>query len=275
MWIYQNYFVPSIHFFLCVSDITPSQLASIQRQITRFLKSWLNLPRCATLASIFHPKSLGIKHLPQFRELAQLTLVQTVEASLDPLVQDIQPIFARLPELSAASLQAIQKARDSVSSNAINSYEHRRRKGKEDLLANHSLQWEHQVSKLTVQSKLLEVTPLEQLSPVWKRLMFGLPAGQLSFLARASIDCLPTPTSLARWNMKVSPSCPLCQQSSCTTKHILSCCKTALNQGRYTWRHDRALQIIAEFIKHHRADASVYCDLPVCVVRGGGDRAHR
>ena len=35
----------------------------------------------------------------------------------------------------------------------------------------------------------------------------------------------------------------------------------ALNQGRYTWRHDRALQIIAEFIKHHRADASVYCDL--------------
>ena len=265
VWIYQNYFVPSTHFFLsdffCVSDITPSQLASIQRQITRFLKSWLNLPKCATLASIFHPKSLGIKHLPQFRELAQLTLVQTVKSSLDPLVQDIHPIFSRLPEISAASLQAIQKARDTVSSNAINSYERRCRKAKEDLLANHSLQWEHQVSKLTVQSKLLEVTPLEQSSPVWKQLMFDLPAGQLSFLAGASVDCLPTPTSLARWNTKVSPSCPLCQQTTCSAKHILSCCKTALNQGRYTWRHDRALQIIAEFIKHHRADASVYCDL--------------
>ena len=34
LWIYQNYVVLSIHFFLCVSDITPSQLASIQRQIT-------------------------------------------------------------------------------------------------------------------------------------------------------------------------------------------------------------------------------------------------
>ena len=123
-------------------------------------------------------------------------------------------------------------------------------------------QWDHQISILTVQNKLLEVTPLEQSSQVWKRLMFGLPAGQLSSLARASIiTCLPTPTSLARLNMKVSPSCPLCQQATCTTKHILSCCKTALNQGRYTWRHDRALQIIAEFIKHHRADASVYCDL--------------
>ena len=42
----------------------------------------------------------------------------------------------------------------------------------------------------------------------------------------------------------------------------MSCCsKTALNQGGYTLRHNRTLLIIAEFIKHHRADASVYCDL--------------
>ena len=30
---------------------------------------------------------------------------------------------------------------------------------------------------------------------------------------------------------------------------------------QYTWRHGRVLLIIAEFIKHHRADASVYYDL--------------
>ena len=113
-----------------------------------------------------------------------------------------------------------------------------------------------------MQNKLTEITPLEQSSRVWQRLMFALPAGQLSFLIKASIDCLPTPTSLARWNMKVSPSCPLCQQNSCTTKHVLSCCNTALKQGRYTWRHDRALQIIADFIKNHRTDATIYCDLP-------------
>ena len=93
VWIYQNYFAPSIHFILCVSVITPSQLASIQRQVTRFLKSWLNLPRCVTLASIFYPKSLGIKHLPRFHELVQLTPVQTVEFSLDPLVQNSSTNF--------------------------------------------------------------------------------------------------------------------------------------------------------------------------------------
>ena len=53
-------------------------------------------------------------------------------------------------------------------------------------------QRDHQISKLTVQNKLLEVTPLEQSSQVWKRLMFGLPAGQPSFLARASINYMPS-----------------------------------------------------------------------------------
>ena len=104
------------------------------------------------------------------------------------------------------------------------------RKVKEDLLADHSLQWDHQVSQLKVQNKLLEVTPLEQSTQVWKRRMSGLSSGQLFFLARAPINCLLTPTSLARWNMKVFPSCSLCQQASCTIKHVHSCCKTALNQ---------------------------------------------
>ena len=234
VWIYQNYFIPSLHFYLCVSNITPNQLTSTQRHVTRFLKSWLNLPKCATLASIFHPNSLGIRYLPHFHEQAQLTLVQTVEMSPDPLVQDIRPIFSSLPELSSNSLQAIRKARDAISVSANNSHKHISRRAKEDLLANHSSYWNNQVTKLTVQSKLLETTSLEETSHVWKRLMFALPAGQLSFLVRASIDTLPTPTSLARWNMKVSPSCPLCQQTSCTAKHVLSCCKSALDQGRYT-----------------------------------------
>ena len=139
-------------------------------------------------------------------------------------------IFACLPVLSAASLQAIQKARDTMSSNVINSPESLHRKVKEDLLADHSLQWDHQVSYLKVQNKLLEVTPLEQSTQVWKRRMSGLSSGQLFFLARAPINCLQTPTSLARWNMKVFPSCSLCQQASCTIKHVRSCCKTVLNQ---------------------------------------------
>ena len=112
-----------------------------------------------------------------------------------------------------------------------------------------------------MQRKLLDSITLEESTPVWKHLMFGLPAGQLSFLARALIDSLPTPISLARWNMRISPSCPLCNQPTCTAKHVLSCCPTALHQGRFTWRHDRALRIILDFATSHQPNGQVFCDL--------------
>ena len=57
LWIYQHYLAPSLLFFLAVNGISKSQITSIQRHISRYIKLWLNLPRCATLAAIFHPIS--------------------------------------------------------------------------------------------------------------------------------------------------------------------------------------------------------------------------
>ncbi|GFN86204.1 reverse transcriptase [Plakobranchus ocellatus] len=47
--------------------------------------------------------------------------------------------------------------------------------------------------------------------------------------------------------MKDDPTCPLCQGRQ-TTEHVLSSCKVALSQGRYTWRHNRVLQEFASAI---------------------------
>ncbi|GFO09140.1 polyprotein [Plakobranchus ocellatus] len=38
------------------------------------------------------------------------------------------------------------------------------------------------------------------------------------------------------------------QQGRQTTEHVLSSCKVALSQGRYTWRHNRVLQELASVI---------------------------
>ena len=171
-----------------------------------------------------------------------------VETSPDPLVQDITPILK--PLLCPAILDAIEQAKESIITDASSSSSEaaHRRQVKENLRVSHSHHWNNQLNSLQVQRKLLDSITLEESTPVWKRLMVGLPAGQLSFLTMASIDSLPTPTSLAHWNMRISPSCPLCNQPTCTAKHVLSCCPTALHQGRFTWRHDRALRIIFDFV---------------------------
>ena len=69
----------------------------------------------------------------------------------------------------------------------------------------------------------------------------GLTSDQLSFLLKAGSDTLPTPMNLRRMRIQHDSHCPLCKAPRSTTAHILNGCHIALNQGRYTWRHDSVL----------------------------------
>ena len=51
--------------------------------------------------------------------------------------------------------------------------------------------------------------------------MCGLPEKQLSFLLRVGCDTLPTPMNLARWNIIVSPVCPLLLQPAYNQPYLL------------------------------------------------------
>ncbi|GFO02902.1 polyprotein [Plakobranchus ocellatus] len=70
---------------------------------------------------------------------------------------------------------------------------------------------------------------------------------RISFLIRSVYDLLPSNANLVRWGKKDDPTCPLCQGRQ-TTEHVLSSCKVALSQGRYTWRHNRVLRELVSVI---------------------------
>ena len=56
---------------------------------------------------------------------------------------------------------------------------------------------------------------------------------------------------LFKWKKQSDPTCPLCNDKPLILEHILSSCKTALGNGRYTWRHNRVLENFAKFIKSY------------------------
>ena len=70
---------------------------------------------------------------------------------------------------------------------------------------------------------------------------------RISFLIRSVNDLLPSNTNLIRWVKKEDPTSTLCNGRQ-TTKHVLSSCKVALSQGRYTWSHNRVRQELAVVI---------------------------
>ena len=65
--------------------------------------------------------------------------------------------------------------------------------------------------------------------------------------------------------LRVSPACPLCHQNPCTSAHIIVGCPQALEDSRYTWRHDSVLLDLFRSIQHHLdplSSPSIYADLP-------------
>ncbi|XP_072039240.1 uncharacterized protein [Amphiura filiformis] len=67
----------------------------------------------------------------------------------------------------------------------------------------------------------------------------------LSFHINAIHDQLPSPVNLKLWGGTNLGLCQLCNYPNCTLLHILNYCSYSLENGRYNWRHDQTLRIIA------------------------------
>ena len=67
---------------------------------------------------------------------------------------------------------------------------------------------------------------------------------RIRFLLRSVYDVLPSPTNLQTWGLTADPNCKLCERPA-NLEHVLSSCRVALKDGRYTWRHDQVLKVIA------------------------------
>ena len=137
-------------------------------------------------------------------------------------------------------------------------------KCKEAINEHYIYEWEAHLKTLTVQGNLLDILPLGKDNHLWQRLLTGMPAGQISFVLRASLDCLPSPNTLVRWGYSLCKKCPLCNSSTCNAHCILNGCPTALQDGRYTWRHDPGCMLskLAHFIRKSNPAARVLADQP-------------
>ena len=81
----------------------------------------------------------------------------------------------------------------------------------------------------------------------WKSLLSMKPS-LVRFSVGATYDTLASPANLRRWGMVDDPSCVLCGVPQCTVAHVLSGCDTSLQQGRFTYRHDSVLRVLADGI---------------------------
>ena len=82
----------------------------------------------------------------------------------------------------------------------------------------------------------------------WKDL-WNISDKRISMMIKSAYNVLGTPANLKAWKLQDDDTCDLCSHSPCNLKHILSACKVALVEGRYTWRHDKVLHCIVSSIE--------------------------
>ena len=230
--------------------------------IGTLLKKWLKLPRNATQAILYHPSVLAVPSVLSCYTKAKVSYMSSILASSDPAIIELNhlidsPAFLKRQEIPTEASNCLQTSQ----SNAPVSLAARKKETRKLMKENSTNRWNQKLSTLCVQNKFLNITELEAENHLWKRIMDGLPSGQLSFMLRAGSDTLPTPMNLQRYKIQVSSHCKLCQRPQATTGHILSACPEALEQGRYTWRHDSVLLCLTRSLERALPHVQVYADL--------------
>ena len=84
----------------------------------------------------------------------------------------------------------------------------------------------------------------------------------LSFPLNLIQDTLPHKVNLRRWHISDNSDCPLCRKYQ-SLQHVLNNCSKALDDKRYTWRHNSVLKKLYIFIQRHLYDSwKIVVDLP-------------
>ena len=120
--------------------------------------------------------------------------------------------------------------------------------------------WKEKVGHYIMQGDYLAL--MEENSCItWKSYLWDIPQGVLKFAINAGINTLPTFDNLKRWGKRVIDRCPFCGNIQ-TLAHVLSNCSSALDQGRFTWRHNSVLRsFIDVFASRLKSDVVFFSDL--------------
>ena len=262
IWIVRNYLIPSLQYQLAVNHTSKSCILHLENEVTKLARKWLKLPRSATRVILHHPSSINVPPLTVSKIKAKLSYLCCITETSDPAIKEISVLindnsFLTRQDISKETHQHLRNASTiATSPSSI-------RPTAKRLVDEQALQDANQkLNSLQVQKKFADCMELEAETKVWRHIVDGLPAGQLSFILRCSSDTLPS-TNLRRWKIQMSARCKLCDAPQATALHVLNGCKQALEDGRYTWRHDSVLlKIVAGLRNLLPPSNSIFADLP-------------
>ena len=102
----------------------------------------------------------------------------------------------------------------------------------------------NQARTLETQGEWAKLYELQSKDTSFNAITKGLSEQTYMWLLKASSNSAPTMSYLLRINRAMSSACPRCGKSPETLHHALNNCTNALENGLYTWRHNKVLSVL-------------------------------
>ena len=269
-WMFQHMLLPQIMWPLTIYNIPESKVEEMQAQITGYLKRWLGLPRSLSTACMYTRSGrlqLPYSELSEEVKAAKARVYTAFEESEDPCVQGAKLIVdggrkADTPgrvkdaksRLYMKDIVGIpNKGREGLGMNPRKYFGSSTKKERRTMVVDTVREAEEDRRRMKMASLGKQGAHTRWEVPEKKlshREIISTSETSLKFLVKSVYDLLPTPSNKNIW-FGGEETCKLCGENG-TLSHILSSCKFALAQGRYTWRHNQVLRQIALFVDSKR-----------------------
>ena len=243
--VYHSYVLSKVSWHFTVADLPKTWVTeNLDNLVSRYIRSWLDLPVSATLTSLVVTKNqFGLNlQMPSVK----FTQCQTVSRNI-------------LRSSHNANVQALWKN----TSNGTNLHYDMYRNTKEVLKAVKSGNRERLTQNFPSQGALLSFLldhSLKKLNEIWSGVQSNLPANIFNFTIKYLKNTLPTRKNLSLWKLCHSSDCQFCPLPE-TLLHVVAGCKVYLQQGRYIWRHNSVLNFLTTSLKAVDGP-SLFADIP-------------
>ena len=243
--LYHRYILSKLSWHLTVADLSKTWICEhLDNVVTKYIRQWLDLPISATLSAII----LSHKNFGLSLQLPYVNFIQCQTVLRSALKSSQDDTITRLWKNTNCGTN-IQYDTNKNAKLVLKT-----------IRADHA---EKLQSKLPSQgfiiSFLLEKS-LKRLNSLWSKAQSSLPTNIFNVTIRYLNNTLANKKNLYMWKLAATPDCSFCLQSE-SLLHVVAGCKSYLEQGRYTWRHNTVLKFLAQTLPSLQP-CKLFVDLP-------------
>ena len=217
MWMYENYFLPSMRFLLTVHDITETHLTTLDSICNKHIKKWTGVARSGTNLVYHMQEGLGIPTIKALYEethalnhtAMRLKGDEVVKAALDNGISRESNLVRKRSSLVRAEKTHMLALDMHCQDGEVPSFpDHTwdkaklkfsnavKRSVKKIVRGSTQEKYTEHLDSLLMQGEFLKLAQDEKNYPYWKGFIWNLKSGTAKFLLNSTIHTLPTMNNL-------------------------------------------------------------------------------